>query len=171
MCLRHDPTVPRNAGNHRKKRLSNKGREPIYIEALLNQFQNNKQENKDGSKIRFILISPAGSEGISLNNIRQVHIMEPYWNMSRLLQIMGRAVRFCSHKDLPLEKRTVKVYIYLASYKDEETIDQYIYKLSMRKNKLVNEFEIAIKETAIDCELNYNANYDPENPNEYKCDV
>ena len=40
----------------------------------------------------------------------------------------------------------------------------------MRKNKLVNEFEIAIKEAAVDCDLNYNANINPENQDEYKCD-
>jgi hypothetical protein len=38
------------------------------------------------------------------------------------------------------------------------------------KNKLVNEFERAIKESAIDCDLNYHANINPSNPDEYKCD-
>lgn len=90
---------------------------------------------------------------------------------SRLEQVIGRASRFCSHKDLPKEKRTVKVYIYLAVHKnEEETIDEYIYKLSLRKNKLVSEFERAIKESAIDCDLNFNANVDPENPKDFTCD-
>jgi superfamily II DNA or RNA helicase len=131
----------------------------------------NREENLNGSKLKIILGSSSIKEGVSFKGVRQVHVIEPYWNLPRLEQVIGRASRFCSHKDLPEEKRTVKVYIYLSIHKDEEeTIDQYIYKLSLRKNKLVNEFEIAIKEASIDCELNYNANMDPENPDEYKCD-
>jgi hypothetical protein len=133
----------------------------------------NMENNLNGSKLKIILGSSSIKEGVSFKGVRQVHIIDPYWNLPRLEQVIGRASRFCSHKDLPLQKRNVKVYIYLAvapDEKEDETIDQYIYKLSMRKNKLVNEFEIAIKETAVDCELNYNANKDPNKPDEYVCD-
>jgi len=131
----------------------------------------NKEHNLNGSKLKIILGSSSIKEGVSFKGVRQVHIIDPYWNLPRLEQVIGRASRYCSHKDLPEEKRNVKVYIYLSIHdKEPETIDQYIYKLSLRKNKLVNEFEIAIKEAAIDCELNYNANINPENPGEYTCD-
>ena len=33
-----------------------------------------------------MMISPAGAEGINLNNVRQVHILEPYWNEVRIEQ-------------------------------------------------------------------------------------
>ena len=132
----------------------------------------NMEKNLNGSKLKIILGSSSIKEGVSFKGVRQVHIIDPYWNLPRLEQVIGRASRFCSHKDLPREKRTVKVYIYLAvNEQDSETIDQYIYKLSLRKNKLVNEFERAIKESAIDCELNFNANKNPDNPKEYKCDI
>lgn len=132
----------------------------------------NMEKNLNGSKLKIILGSSSIKEGVSFKGVRQVHIIDPYWNLPRLEQVIGRASRFCSHKDLPKEKRTVKVYIYLSvCEKDPETIDQYIYKLSLRKNKLVNEFERAIKESAIDCELNFNANKDPQNPREYTCDI
>ncbi len=140
-----------------------------YKEEIKSVF--NRDENLGGSKLKIILGSSSIKEGVSFKGVRQVHVIEPYWNLPRLEQVIGRASRFCSHKDLPIEKRSVKVYIYLATHKNEdETIDQYIYRLSLRKNKLVNEFEIAIKEAAVDCELNYNANIDPSNPTEYKCD-
>ncbi len=129
----------------------------------------NREENLNGSKLKIILGSSSIKEGVSFKGVRQVHIIDPYWNLPRLEQVIGRASRFCSHKDLPLEERNVKVYIYLATHKkEEETIDEYIYNLSMKKNKLVSEFEKAIKEAAIDCELNYNANKDPQN--KYNCD-
>jgi len=119
----------------------------------------NMVENLNGSKIKILLITPSGKEGINLYGVRQAHIMEPYWNKQRLAQVIGRGSRFCSHKDLPEEKRNIKVYIYLSVHPDEpETIDQYINHLSQQKSKLIDVFETAIKEVAIDCKLNKNAN-------------
>lgn len=119
----------------------------------------NKLDNLYGKKLKIILGSPAIKEGVTLKAVRYVHILEPYWNRSRLEQVFGRASRFCSHKDLPENKRNVKVYIYIATHPDEEqTVDQYIMKLSDTKNKIIKKFEKAIKEASIDCRLNLNAN-------------
>jgi hypothetical protein len=118
----------------------------------------NQKSNENGTKIKIMLGSPSIKEGVSLLRVQQVHMIEPYWNMSRMLQIMGRAVRFCSHKDVPKAKRIVKIYLYLATYPGEKTIDQYIWSLAKKKNKLIEEFEQVLKETAIDCELFYNRN-------------
>src|SRR5207302_967078 len=59
-------------------------------------------ENKDGSKLKIICLSPSGREGVSFYNVQQMHIMEPYWNLQPLHQIIGRAVIYCSHKNLHL---------------------------------------------------------------------
>ena len=57
------------------------------------------------------------------------------------------------------DKREVKVYIYISVHDNEKmTVDQYINKMSIRKNKLVKEFEHAIKESSVDCTLNENLN-------------
>ena len=126
----------------------------------------NHIDNLNGSKLKIILGSPATKEGISFTAVQQVHILEPYWNQSRLEQIIGRASRYCSHKDVPEEKRKVKVYVYIAVHQNEKkTVDQHMYILSEQKNKLVGEFERAIKEAAVDCTINYNANvYENEEP-------
>jgi hypothetical protein len=111
----------------------------------------NSKENADGSNIKIILGSPAIKEGVSLLRIRQVHILEPYWNMSRLEQVIGRAVRFCSHKDLPKDERLVNIYIYLAIDSSKEmSIDQQILSLALRKKILVEQFEDVIKKSSID---------------------
>jgi superfamily II DNA or RNA helicase len=111
----------------------------------------NSKENADGSKIKIILGSPAIKEGLSLLRIRQVHILEPYWNMSRLEQVIGRAVRFCSHKDLPKDERLVNIYIYLAINSNKDmSIDQQILSLALRKKMLVEEFEDVLKKSSID---------------------
>ena len=129
----------------------------------------NQQTNEDGSKIKIMLGSPSIKEGISLLRVQQVHILEPYWNMSRMLQIIGRAVRFCSHKDVPKKKRLVNIYLYLATYPNEKTIDQTIWSLAKKKNKLIEKFEIALKESAFDCELFYNRNNYPTDPYQLQC--
>jgi superfamily II DNA or RNA helicase len=114
----------------------------------------NQEGNYNGSKLRVMIISPSAKEGVSFFNVRQIHILEPYWNASRIMQIMGRGIRYCSHKKLPEEKRNVKVFIYLAVHEDEEeTIDQYILKLATRKNNLIEEFTHVMKEAAVDCSL------------------
>jgi hypothetical protein len=129
----------------------------------------NMKSNLNGSRLKIILGSSSIKEGVSFVGVRQVHILDPYWNMPRLEQVIGRASRFCSHKDLTISERNVKVFIYLSTSPDgSETVDEYIKKLSMQKNKLISEFELAIKETAIDCELNLNANTD--DTISYKCD-
>jgi nucleoside-triphosphatase THEP1 len=133
------------------------------------KFVFNQKENKDGSKIKLMLGSPSIKEGVSLLRVQQVHIMEPYWNMSRLLQIMGRAIRFCSHKDVPRNKRLVKVYLYLATHPREITIDEHIWNLAKKKNKVIEQFEIALKETAIDCDLFYNRNVYSSDEYKLKC--
>ena len=73
-----------------------------------------------GQVFRCIGITGAGAEGISLRNVRQVHIMEPFWNLVRLEQVKGRAIRICSHMDLPMEERKVDIYTYIASFSKEQ---------------------------------------------------
>jgi len=144
------------------------GDEPHHVKDEV-KFIFNQKSNEDGSKIKIMIGSPSIKEGVSLLRVQQVHMMEPYWNMSRMLQIMGRAVRFCSHKDVPKSKRVVKIYLYLATYPGEKTIDQYIWSLAKKKNKLINQFEMALKESAFDCELFFNRNYYPTDETELKC--
>lgn len=123
----------------------------------------NRADNLSGNKLKVILGSPSIKEGVSLKAVKYVHVLEPYWNQSRLEQVIGRASRFCSHIGLPEEQRNVKVYIYVATHPDEPmTVDQYIMKLSATKNKIIKKFEEAIKEAAVDCRLNRNANQEED---------
>jgi hypothetical protein len=68
-----------------------------------------------------LLISSSGAEGITLVNVRRVHIMEPHWNPARHDQVIGRAIRICSHAGLPVEERTVRVSFYLSVFTDEQS--------------------------------------------------
>lgn len=84
--------------------------------SIVNKLQENGNENNFmGEVIKVLMITASGAEGINLKNTRFVHIVEPYWNMVRLEQVIGRARRIASHMDLPEKLRTVKVYLYMST--------------------------------------------------------
>lgn len=145
-------------GEGRKRFAIYSGNEKIdYKDEIKAVF--NQPDNYNGSKLKIMLITKSGAEGLSLKRVQQAHLLEPYWNWSRMAQIIGRGVRYCSHKDMEENKRIVRVYIYIATHKNEEkTIDEYIKNMALDKHKLIEEFSLAIKEAAIDCDLLKNAN-------------
>lgn len=116
--------------------------------------------NLYGKDVKVIIISQAGSEGIDLKNIRQVHIMEPWYNNNRIEQIIGRAVRYCSHYQLPFEERNVEIYFHGTSIEDTdiEPIDMYVYRLAENKSVQIGQVTRILKETAVDCILNKGIN-------------
>lgn len=120
----------------------------------------NSIENKYGKICKIIMISPAGSEGISLENVRQVHLTEPYWHEVRMIQMIGRAIRLCSHKNLPIAERHVDIFRYKSVRPGDGkwTTDKYIENLARGKQGLIQSFLDAIKEVAVDCVLNKNHN-------------
>jgi hypothetical protein len=120
------------------------------------------------------MITQAGAEGLDIKGIREVHILEEYWNKTRKIQVIGRAVRYKSHIMLPPEERTVDIYEYIAvppnttrlsdNYdivtktfgKDEHTtVDASLYFLSEKREQLLSSFKNAMRESAFDCSINY----------------
>ena len=142
--------------------------------SISRQLQVMSKNNNLGEIIKVLMITSSGSEGINLRNTRYVHIMEPYWHPVRSEQVIGRARRICSHKDLPLELQTVEVFVYLMVFSEEQlnsedakelklkdkskldpkhtiTSDEYLYEISEIKSKLTMQLTDAIKESAFDC--------------------
>lgn len=151
----------------------------------------NSEENKEGKLIKIIVGSPIISEGITLKNVRQVHILEPAWNMSRINQIIGRAVRNFSHNDLDLEDRNVEIFKYVSVYypkeeskkidiKEEDIDIKYIskffidrekYILSEEKDRSNKIIERILKEISFDCDIMKNRNLrDSSFDNMSECD-
>ncbi len=118
----------------------------------------NNVNNLDGSKIKIVIVSKIGSEGIDFKGIREVHILEPWYNLNKIEQIVGRGVRFCSHMNLPKEKRNVTIYFHAICHsfnkKEKETVDLRIYRLAEIKQKKIAYVEKLLKENSIDCALN-----------------
>jgi len=88
--------------------------------SIVSVLKEKNQNNFLGEIIKVIMITSSGAEGINLRNTRFVHIMEPYWNMVRVDQVVGRARRICSHEDLPEDLRTVQVFIYISRITEEQ---------------------------------------------------
>ena len=144
----------------------------------INNF--NMRTNNLGNDIKIIIGTTNMFEGVSLSNIRQIHIMEPWYNMSRNEQIIGRGGRQCSHIELPFEKRNLTVFNYIAisDKNKKENFEKYndgyivkytnnsfdqdldIRKLSLATDKIVNidKFDEILKINSIDCYLNKNVN-------------
>jgi len=126
----------------------------------------NNENNKYGEEVKVIIGTRTTGEGIDFRRIRQVHIMEPWFNLSRLDQITGRGSRFCSHADLPKVEQNVEIFMYAVEppqsatkrERETETIDTRIYRLAEVKDRKIKRVEYILKQAAVDCALNKNGN-------------
>ena len=114
------------------------------------------KDNIHGEKVKVILITKAAAEGLDFKNIRQLHILEPWYNASRIEQIIGRSVRNLSHCALPFEERNVEIYLHgtITENENEEAADLYVYRYAEKKAVQIGNVTRLLKESAVDCILN-----------------
>lgn len=160
-----------------------------YLAAQCQWLNGGAADNRTGSLVRVFMITQSGAEGISLFNTRQVHVMEPYWNNVRIEQVIGRAIRLCSHMNLPWDDRVVNVYTYLSVFSDAQksvnkttgavpfvvsidnfrTTDENLFEIAKLKQTLADGlFEIA-QSAASDCALNAYEHADDSGTPTIKC--
>jgi superfamily II DNA or RNA helicase len=124
----------------------------LYYGEQTEEKRNKIIDKYNDRQIDVLLITSAGSESLDLKNTRSIHIMEPHWNESKINQIIGRAIRYDSHKALPESDRTVEIvrWISVFGYKiPYETADEYLVKIAQQKEKMFNAFDAIIQETSI----------------------
>ena len=139
----------------------------------------NSPENINGDIIKVLLISKTGAEGLDLKGVRQVHIMEPYWDKAREDQVKSRGVRLGSHSHLPPDQRNVQPYLYISvanksmfegmvhrADKDKleqskdtklietETIDEQFHRKAVINYKINMSFRTLLQEVSIECAFN-----------------
>lgn len=166
----HKPKYAAFTGNNEESRIILK----IFnndLDSIPEGIRNRLKQNTDnlhGDLIKMIMITQSGAEGISLKNTRQVHVIEPYWNHIRLDQVIGRAVRTCSHIALPPDERNVKIFIYYSVFSKEQiaasftlrtldkgaTSDEYLFQIAKKKKKITDELLELIQKASADCALN-----------------
>lgn len=117
----------------------------------------NSEDNVNGEKIKVVIITESASEGVDFKNIRQIHIMDPWWHLNRNEQIIGRGIRLCSHKNLPFRHRNAQIFLYvsLLAKEDKEVIDHYYYRYAEEKAEKIGKITRLIKQNAIDCVMNH----------------
>jgi hypothetical protein len=135
----------------------------ISREEALSKFCSNS--NKYGEEIKIFIGTRTISEGLDFKRLRQVHILEPWYNLSRHEQIIGRAIRNMSHSDLLPDERNVEIYQYAAvldnkigklSYR--ESVDLKNYRIAENKDVIIKKITRIMKESAVDCVLFRNTN-------------
>lgn len=123
----------------------------------------NSPKNIDGSLVKVILITPVASEGLSFYNVREMHLIEPWFHFNKVAQIIGRGIRNCRHKNLPLEERNVTVYMHAGYDNDEkETADIHAFRIASKKMIQSNIIDKVIRDNSLDCFLMKNINYFPK---------
>tara|TARA_Y100001935_G_scaffold252660_2_gene257078 strand:- start:246 stop:3551 length:3306 start_codon:yes stop_codon:yes gene_type:complete len=157
---------------------------------LIESLNDIAENNNLGDIIKLLMITSSGAEGITLKNVRYVHIMEPYWHYVRIEQVIGRAKRICSHYELPKELQNIKVFLYVMNFtttqlesdtsielrlKDKGKIDktkivtsdQLLYEIASIKKNINKNILDNIKQSAIDCNVHINNSscFSISNPN------
>lgn len=96
------------------KNLESKSIPHAVFSGQLSQKDRQKavQDYNEG-RLKALLVSSAGGEGLDLKGTRQLQVLEPHWNEEKLDQVIGRAIRHKSHAHLPKDKRDVLVQRYM----------------------------------------------------------
>jgi hypothetical protein len=131
----------------------------------------NNIDNKDGKHIKIILGSRVMQEGITLENVGEVHILDVYYNFGRVHQVIGRAIRQCKHYKITSDKNQypeVRIYKYVVSVDKGLSSEEKLYQKAEKKYLLIKKVERAMKEVAVDCAVNYHGNIFPEEIEKYK---
>lgn len=142
--------------------------------AVFDGTMNDKQRQKvvndyNNGKIKGLLISGAGAQGLDLKGTKLVQILEPHWNSARIEQAKARAIRYMSHDHLHEDERHVHVqnfhsvlpegiidkikapYEKLKSkitgdpVKKPLSADEFLHKMNDTKDKLNNQFLDVLK--------------------------
>jgi hypothetical protein len=131
----------------------------------------NTLENKDGRNLKFVLGSRVMNEGISLKHVKEVYVLDAYFNFGRVDQVVGRAIRHCSHYKLMSEENVyplVNVYKFVVAVDVGLSTEEQLYQKAELKYLLIKKIERAMKEVAIDCPLNMNGNMFKEEMEQFK---
>jgi superfamily II DNA/RNA helicase len=117
----------------------------------------NKGAKNGGVNVLFI--TKAGGEGLDLKGTRNVILLEKSWNKPQEEQIIGRAVRYKSHSDLPKDQQKVDVYHLLiskpANGRDvdddkRESADDILNELTEDKEAANKMFQKLLRSVSID---------------------
>ena len=107
----------------------------------------NAIDDYNNNKIKIMIITRAGAEGVSLNETRGIFVIDGVWNEALYTQIVARAIRYKSHAQLPKNERYVNVYKLFLCYDNEGEILENINKgKKFNYNEFLNQLLLIKKE-------------------------
>ena len=124
------------------------------------RFFDLRGEMVKNKRVRIILATKKGSEGLNLFGFRELHILDPWHHINLLEQTIGRVIRTYSHQHLQPEHRNATIYMYStifpksSKFKNRETYDLHDYAICEGKAIGSGKVENILRNNAIDCMLN-----------------
>jgi hypothetical protein len=110
----------------------------IFNQDYTDTFPQSLKDSIKEHRLCIFMGTRAAAEGITLADVRRVQIMEPYWNPALIDQAIGRAIRICSHKKLPMDQRTVTVKMYMSVFTPEQSKTNEGFNIvPIRRNDMV----------------------------------
>lgn len=141
-----------------------------YKQRIIRQVFN-QPENKYGKFLKLVLGSKVMNEGVTLENVKEIHILDVHYNLGKVEQVIGRGIRMCKHKAVINDNNKfpkVNVYRYVVSLDKQLSTDEILYQKAELKYLLVKKVERILKTNAIDCPLLLHGNKFPEEIKEYQ---
>tara|TARA_Y100000389_G_C17466332_1_gene525969 strand:- start:1140 stop:5375 length:4236 start_codon:yes stop_codon:yes gene_type:complete len=154
--------------SNKHKSSASKGEYIIYtgdsqLRKGATKFFNLRQNMIKNKKVKVVIASKKGSEGLNLFGFREIHLLDPWHNINLLEQTIGRVIRRHSHHHLPPEKRNVVVYMYSTvmsgDKKHMESVDMRVYRICEKKALLSLDVLNILKKNAVDCHVTKAINY------------
>jgi superfamily II DNA or RNA helicase len=123
-------------------------------ENILNRF--NEVENRKGKKLKVLLVTDAGAEGITVLECNNIHILESNTKENKTRQAIGRVIRYKSHQKLPEDERYVNVWRYWSvapeGDESERLVDEILYRKGLETEKKTDKFIRRIIDNSIEKE-------------------
>jgi hypothetical protein len=120
-----------------------------------------------GGQVKVVIGSQVASEGLDLKCVREMHILDSWYHLNRTDQIIGRAIRYCSHSALravetrqglkPMSLNNCLIYLHALKPAGFESADMYAYRIAIAKAIRVGEVQRLLKKHAWDCNLELEA--------------
>lgn len=145
-----------DTGNNQKKLSYFNVTKSIYSEDQMKKIlmYYSSAANKNGALSNVLISSKILSEGFTIKNIQQIHVLTPHWNFSELAQAIARGIRLNAHVDLAGQNPAIQIYLHVAIPDDgTKSLDLDKYIISERKDVAMKDVERLIKEAAFDCAL------------------
>jgi len=150
----------------------------------------NSSNNIDGKYIKLCLGSRVMNEGVTLENVKEIHILDVHYNLGKVDQVIGRGIRMCKHINsinddnkfphVNVYRYVVAINKYLENNNEQKKLtkkekinstlstDEILYQKAELKYLVIKEIEYCLKKVAIDCPLLLNGNVFPEEVEKYE---